>query len=135
VWTARQRTTELLEDQHMYRVRQNRKVWRTKWPLRKLFPPKVDERFCKKCRLPHQDGPQPKPVTTLVTGHAGAYAYPSGGWKRGQLVFEFGRFKAFGDSLKLSHFVLEDDLDDLLELVTHARAYRDQKGKKKPQRL
>lgn len=118
----------------MYRVRRNRKFWRTKWPLRKWLPPKLDERFCKKCHLLHQDGPPPKPQETFSFGHAGAYAYPSGSFKRGQLAFEFGRFKAFGDNLKLTHFVLDEDLDDLLEVVTHARAYRDQKGRRKPQR-
>ena len=118
----------------MYRVRYGRKRWRTKWPLRKWFPPRVDERFCRKCGLPHQDGPHPEPEESFATGHAGGYAYPSGGWKRGQLAFKFGRFKPFGDNLKLSQYVLEDDLDDLLEVVTQALAYRDLKGKKKTRR-
>ena len=115
----------------MYRVRYGRKRWRTKWPLRKWFPPVVDERLCKKCGLPHQDGPPPKHQNSFAFGQMGGYAYPSGGSKRRELAFEFGRVKQFGNNFKLLHFVPEDDLDDLLEVVTQARAYRDLKGKRK----
>ena len=37
----------------MFRVRNNRKRWRLKWPWRLLFPLKVDERFCRECGMPY----------------------------------------------------------------------------------
>lgn len=118
----------------MYRVRYGRNRWRTKWPLRKWFPPVADERFCKKCGLPFQNGPQPKPVATFASGNVGAFVYPAGGWKRDQLVIQFGRWKSVGREFQLSGYVLEDDLKDLGKVTVQAHRYIARRRKKSRRR-
>ena len=118
----------------MYRVRRGTKRWRKKWPLRKWFPPVLDERFCPKCRLPHQDGPMPKPLAVFTSGQMGACIYPSGGWKRNQLSIKFGRWKVVGTEFQLTGYVFADELKDLAQVTVQVRRYIRQRGDRPPRR-
>ncbi len=107
----------------MYRVRYGRNSWRNRWPWKRLFPPKVDERFCPKCGLPYQNGPQPKELACIPRGSVQALVYPAGGWKRDEIVVRFGKCKAIGSDIRYSEYYLVGDLDDLVETATLARKY------------
>ncbi len=107
----------------MYRVNHARKRWRKKWPMRKWFPPVLDERHCKKCRLPFQNGPQPRVLQQFASGNVGGFLYPAGGWKRNQFALQVGRWKTIGKEFQLSGYISEDDLRDVAEVAAQAHRF------------
>lgn len=117
----------------MYRIRNRRSYFRTKWPWKKFFPPRVDERFCEKCGLIYQNGPMPREVDFCTSGSVEATVFPSGTWKRNELTVTFGRCRASGRQLYLSQFFTVEELDDLLHAAVQARRYlktiRERQGK------
>ncbi len=119
----RQRAAELLEDPAMYRVRYGWKRWRNRWPWKWLFPPTVDERYCPKCRLPYQDGPQPKERKQFISGNVAGLVYPAGNWGQRKYAVKFGRWKASSRQFYLSEYFSADDFDDLNRVAAQAHAY------------
>ena len=105
----------------MYRVRNNQKRWRLKWPWRLFFPLKVDERFCRECGMPFHEGPLPKEVNRYRDGNVEGLLYPAGGFRRGEFVVRVGRWKVGGQKFFLSDFIPEEELDSLLRVVNQAR--------------
>lgn len=105
----------------MFRVRNNRKRWRLKCPWRVLFPLRVDERFCRECGMPFHEGPLPREVRRYRDGNGEGLVYSAGGFRRGEFVVRFGRWKSSGPRFFLSEFIPEDELDSLLEVATRAR--------------
>ena len=107
----------------MYRVRYGRKKWRTRWPWTRLFPLRVDDRFCPKCGLPYHNGPLPKEVTQFTEGNVGACIYPSGTFRRRSFAVKFGRWRSGSRELYLSDFIDAEELDDLFEVAALARDF------------
>ena len=105
----------------MYRVRNNRKRWRTKWPWKVLFPLKIDERFCRECGLPFHEGPLPKPLGQYYVHNVNALVFPAGGFRQGEYVLRFGRWRPGGKQYYCSEYIPESELDDLLAVAQHAR--------------
>jgi hypothetical protein len=105
----------------MFRVRNNRKRWRMKWPWSWIFPLKVDERFCRECGLPFHEGPLPKEVARYCNEYVEGLVYPAGSFRRNECVVRFGRWKLGGREQFLSEFIPEAELDCLLAVVTEAR--------------
>jgi len=91
--------------------------------MRKWFPPVIDERNCKKCRLPFQNGPQPESLKQFASGNVGGLLFPAGGWKRGQFAIQIGRWKSVGKEFQLSGFISEDDLKDVARVAAQAHKY------------
>ena len=118
----------------MYRVRRNGKTWRTRWPVRKWWPKKVDERFCRECGLPFVQGPLPKEIRQFYSGNVAAFLFPSGDWKRERAVVRTGRWKPGSGRFYLSEFVPQDELDDLERVIAQAREYLDELASTKPSR-
>ncbi len=110
----------------MYRVRRKGKPWRTRWPLNKWWPQKVDERFCRECSLPYINGPHPKEVRQFFSNNVAALLFafdattgrarfvPGGLWKPGS-----GRFY-------LSEYVPADELEDAETVIAQVREYIDE---------
>lgn len=107
----------------MYRVRRNRNVWRTKWPFRKLWPPGLNDRFCKECSQPYIDGPVPKAVRSFQAGSVCAVLYPEGGFKGNRVVVRLGRWKPSGGKFYHSEYIQADEIDDLETVVAQVRDY------------
>ena len=107
----------------MYRVRRNGNLWRTRWPFRIWWPPRIDERFCPKCTLPFVNGPEPEQVRQFLSGNVAAILYPSGDWKRERFVIRLGRWKPGSGRFYLSEFVPDEELDDLDEVIVQVREY------------
>src|SRR3972149_7727255 len=108
----------------MFRVRNNHKRWRMKWPWRWLFPLKVDERFCRECGMPFHEGSLPKELGRYRDQNVEGLLFPAGGFRSGEFVVRFGRWKG-GQKFYLSEFIPENELESLLEVVKQARdAYR-----------
>jgi hypothetical protein len=105
----------------MYRVRNNHKRWRLKWPWRLFLPLKVDERFCRECGMPFHEGPLPEEVNRYRHGNVEGLLYPAGGFGRGAFVVRVGRWKVGGQKFFLSDFIPEEELDSLLRVVNLAR--------------
>ena len=105
----------------MFRVRNNQKRWRLKWPWRRLWPLKVDERFCRECGMPFHEGPLPQEVNRYRDGNVEGLLFPAGGFRRGEFVVRVGRWKAGGQKFFLSEFIPEEELDSLLDVVQQAR--------------
>ena len=120
-----QRAAELLEEPAMYRVRNQWNRWRNRWPWKRLFPPTVDERFCPKCGLPFQNGPQPKETKQFISGSVAALVLPTGNWGRGKYAVRFGKWKAHSRQLYFSDYFSTDDLDDLNWVAAQAHEYID----------
>lgn len=119
----------------MHRIRHNRKRWRTKWPWTKWLPLKVDERFCRECGFAFHEGPLPPEVSHVNFGSVSAVLYPSGGFRRGELVVRIGRVRTGGKGLYLSEFIPLDELADVSaaieaigDEVRGVRAQRTPKG-------
>jgi len=109
----------------MFRIRNNSKRWRLKWPWRVLFPLRLDQRNCRECGLPYHEGPLPKPVADYQHESVAALVFPSGSWRRKDYSVHFGRWVGKGNSLFLNDFIPEDELDSLITVATLARdAYR-----------
>jgi hypothetical protein len=107
----------------MYRVKNRRNVWRTRWPWKKFFPPKVDERFCEKCGLIYQYGPMPKPVREFMAGNVTALVFPAGSWRKRELTITFGRWKAPTRQFYLSHYFTHDELRELMAVAVQTDRY------------
>ena len=105
----------------MFRVRNNRKRWRMKWPWRLFFPLKVDERFCRECGMPYHEGPLPKEVGRYRDDYVEALVFPAGSFRRGEFVVRFGRWKGGGQKFFLSEFIPESELDSLITVASQAR--------------
>jgi hypothetical protein len=102
----------------MYRIRRNNQVWRQRWPWKHLYPPVVNDRFCRGCGLPFQDGPLPREVRQYQAGNTGAIVYPAGGFgRRPGFVVRCGRWKASGSKFFLSEFIPLEELADLLAIL------------------
>lgn len=99
----------------MYRVKHHRKRWRTRWPWKRVFPLRVDERYCRECGFPFHKGPLPKEIAHFDSGSISALVFPAGGFRRNEYVVRFGRWRAGGKQLYLSEFIPTQDLDDLLK--------------------
>ena len=104
----------------MYRVRRNF-GWKTQWPWRLFFLPKVNERFCPKCSMPFQDGAMPAPLDTFDKGNIAGRVYPSGGYRKNEVVIRVGRLRAGRDSFYLSEFIPLEDLNDLIDVASTLR--------------
>jgi len=105
----------------MYRVRRNF-GWKTRWPWKMFFIPKVNERFCRKCGMPFQDGTMPAPLDTFDKGNIASCVYPSGGYRKNEVVVRVGRLRAGRDSFYLSEFIPLEDLNDLIYVASTLRA-------------
>jgi len=118
----------------MYRVRRKGKPWRTRWPFKKWWPKKVDERFCPECSLPYVNGPLPKEIAQFHSGNVAAILFPAGDWKRERFVVTIGRWKPSSGRFYLSEFVPDEELDDVEEVTTQVREYLDELARHKPTR-
>lgn len=105
----------------MYRSRNQKKRWRRKWPWKVLFPLRVDERFCSECQMPYHEGPLPKEARRFDVRNVAAFVFPSGGFRRNELVIRVGRWRAGGKQFYSSEFVPFDDIDDLLAVLQLAK--------------
>ncbi len=104
----------------MYRVRRHF-GWKTRWPWKLFFFPKVNERFCPKCSMPFQDGTMPAPLATFDKGNITGCVYPSGGYRKNEVVIRVGRLRAGRDSFYLSEFIPLEDLNDLIDVASTLR--------------
>ena len=118
----------------MYRVRRNGKTWRTKWPWKKCWPKRVDERFCRECSLPYINGPLPKEVAQFFSGNVAAFLFPAGDWRRKRFVVRIGRWKPNSGRFYLSEFVPDEELDDVEVVIAQVREYLDKLAEERPAR-
>ena len=88
-----------------------------------MFPPTVDERYCRKCHQPHQSGPHPDEEAQFIHGNSSALVYPAGSWKRKNAVVKFGRWKSHGRDFFLSQYFSEDEVEDLIKVATETQKY------------
>ncbi len=105
----------------MLRIRNNQKRWRLKWPWRLFFPLRVDERYCPECGLPYHEGPLPQALKRYCANNIEGLVYPAGGYRRGEFVVRFGRWRVGSGKFFLGEFVPEEELDSLLMVVNQAR--------------
>ncbi len=116
----------------MYRVRNGGKAWRKRWPWSRMFPlRKVDERFCRECRLPYHNGPLPKEVKQFTSGNVSALIYPAGNWGHAAFCVKFGRWKSRADDPYLSPYLALEDIRDLAKVATQAHRYMDARSNKR----
>lgn len=97
----------------------NRNDWRARWPWRWLFPPRINERFCRECGLPYQDGPRPKQVGHFQDDCVSALVFPAGSYRRGDLAVRFGRWVKSHGEPHLSELIPLAELDSLLTVIQH----------------
>lgn len=105
----------------MYRSRNQRKRWRTKWPWKSIFPLRVDERYCPECKMPYHEGPLPKEVTRYFVGNVVAFVLPGGAFRRNEYVIRIGRWKSGGKQFYCSEFIPASEMDDVLAVVELAK--------------
>lgn len=105
----------------MYRSRNQRKRWRMKWPWNRLFPLRVDERFCPQCRMPFHEGPLPQEVDRCFVDNVAAFVFPAGSFRRGEYVVRVGRWRAGGKQFYCSEFIPAGDIDNVLAVVELAK--------------
>ena len=105
----------------MYRVRNNHKRWRLRWPWKRVFPLRVDSRFCPECELPHHDGPLPKELERFFVGNIAVLVFPGGSFLKDEVVLRVARYKAGGKQFYFSEFIPASDLDDLLTVIEMAK--------------
>jgi hypothetical protein len=110
----------------MYRVRRRGKPWRTRWPLNKWWPQRVDQRFCRECNMPYVNGPLPKEIAQFHSRDVSALLFPAGSWRRGQCSVRLGRWKPSSGRLYLSEFVPCEELDDVENALAQVREYLDE---------
>jgi hypothetical protein len=77
----------------------------------------VNEKFCRKCGMPFQEGPMPKAIDRFQEGNIGAEVYPAGNFRQREVVVQFGRWKAVSGKFYLSELVPIDEIADLLAVV------------------
>jgi hypothetical protein len=113
----------------MFRVSYGRHRWRNWWPRKRKHPTSLHPQFCKHCGVEFVDGPMPQPLDVITRGNVVAAVYPSGGWRKGECVVRFGRWKApYKGHLQMSEFVPHEDLDDLLQVAALARGFTVSRG-------
>jgi len=117
------RSPNYWRDPVMYRVRRNFNHWQTRWPWRLFFFPQVNERFCRKCGMPFQDGPMPKEIRRIDQGNIACLVFPAGGYRKKEVVVRFGRWRAGQGKFYLSEFIPTEDLNDLFTVVSTMRAH------------
>ncbi len=105
----------------MYRSRNYRSRWRSSWLWTRLFPPRVDERFCTKCRMPFHDGPMPKEVSCFMADNVAVLVFPAGNWRKDEFVLRVGRWKAGGKQFYCSEFIPAADIDSLITAAVMAK--------------
>ena len=118
----------------MYRVRRNKNLWRTRWPFRIWWPPKMDERFCSQCSLPYINGPQPQEIEQFCAGNVAAILFPSGDWKRERCSIRFGRWRPSAGKWFFSEFIPDEEFDDLEQVIVQVRDYFAERAVRKNQR-
>jgi hypothetical protein len=84
--------------------------------------------------MPFQDGPMPNETRRVDEGNIGCVVYPAGGFRKKEVVVRFGRWRASNGRFYLSEFVPQEDLDDLLTVVTKARQLLTPQRKTRPER-
>ena len=109
----------------MYRVRRKGKGWRNRWPFSRWLPYRLDERFCRECELPYQNGPLPDPVIQFHSGNVAAVLLPKAGWKE-KFSIRLGRWKPAAGRYFLSEFIPTNELEDLEMVVAQLREYFDE---------
>lgn len=105
----------------MYRVRRNFDHWKSRWPWRWFFLIQVNERFCRKCGMPFQDGPMPKELASFTVGDIGVLIYPAGGFRKREYVVRLGRWKASSGRFYMSEFIPTENLNDLSKAIEKLR--------------
>lgn len=105
----------------MYRSRNYRSRWKSSWLWKKLFPPKVDERFCPKCRMPFHEGPFPKELDCFLAENVAVLLYPAGSWRKGEYVVRVGRWKTGSRQFYCSEFIPATELDQLIAAAQMAK--------------
>jgi hypothetical protein len=105
----------------MYRSRNYRSRWRSSWPWNRLLPPRVDERFCQKCRMPFHDGPMPKELTSFLADNVAVLVFPAGSWRKEEFVIRVGRWRAGGKQFYCSEFIPAADIDSLIAAAVMAK--------------
>ncbi len=105
----------------MYRSRNYRSRWKSNWLWNWLNPPRVDERFCSKCRMPFHDGPMPKEALSFTVDNVAVLVFPAGGWRKEEFVIRVGRWKAGGKQFYCSEFIPADDIDSLIAAAVKAK--------------
>lgn len=105
----------------MYRVRRNNNHWKRRWPWRWFYRPKIDERTCRHCGLPYQNGPLPDSIHRFDVGNIGCLVFPAGGYRQHEKVVRFGRWRAGRSEFYLSEFIPTEDLDDLLKVIVQTQ--------------
>ncbi len=117
----------------MYRVRNGWKPWRTRWPWNRMFPLRVDERFCRKCQRPDRNGPLLEEDKRYTSGNVVARIYQT---KRFGIVsyrVQFSRWISRSGDRFLSPNLRLEDFHDLAKVATQAHKYMD--GRSKPRQL
>jgi hypothetical protein len=119
----------------MFRVRNDRRRWRLRWPWRWLFPIKVVERYCRECGLPYNDGPLPGLEASYRSGNVGAQVFPAGSSCRDELVVRVGRWQRSWGRPFLGDFIPESEMGDLVSVASQARAaYRERTADRRARR-
>lgn len=104
----------------MYRVRRDFDRWKQRWPWSWIFRSQVNERFCRKCGLPFQDGPMPKHVQRFQKGNMCALVFPAGGFRKKEFVVRVGRWRASNGRFFCSEYLPTEDLFDALDVLQQA---------------
>lgn len=118
----------------MTRIRHGQKRWRMKWPWNRLFPLRVDERYCSACKLLYHNGPLPRELKQFNSGSVAAIILPAGGYRSHSCVVNFGRWKSFSGTFQFSNYIPQEELDDLFEVAVQTREYLDAFAKTKRMR-
>ena len=113
----RNAVAELLGGTSMHRVRRNGRYWRDRWPWNWFVVAKINERFCRKCGLPFQEGTPPEPVLRASAGNVCVEMFPSGGFRSNDYVVTVGRCRAGGKGLYLSEFIPFSEVLDVFRAL------------------
>ena len=105
----------------MWRVRNNMKRWRLRWPWTWLFPLKVDQRYCRECGLPYHEGPLPKEVAPTARAPSQASSTPPEATVATNSMFVSAAGGGQAKVCSSGDFIPEDELDSLLSVVEQAR--------------
>ena len=100
----------------LYRIR-NRQNWKTRWPWRLMFPPKVKESLCRRCGLPFQDGPQPNPIRQFEDDCVAAIVYPAASFWSKKVTVCFGRWTRSSGQPRLSEYIPLEEVDSVLKVA------------------
>lgn len=108
----------------MNRIKHGQKRWRMKWPWNRLFPLRIDERFCRECGLPYHHGPLPKELAQFTSGNVAVVIYPAGNFgNRHTFAMKVGRWKAFSGTFQFSPYIPEEEFEDLVKVAARIRKF------------